>query len=77
MLSSGSANESPGGERLPQYLLYCFDGPKFVRCDVFSAPDDEAAIAGALSRHDGLAAELWEGSRKVKIFTGPEIGNLR
>ncbi len=53
---------------MPEYLLYCFEGQKLVRCDTFHAPDDESAIEGALTRHDGAAAELWSGSRKVKVF---------
>jgi hypothetical protein len=53
---------------MPQYLLYCFQGQQFVRCDKFFAPDDEAAIEGALTRHDGGAAELWRGKARIKRF---------
>jgi hypothetical protein len=53
---------------VPEYLLYCFDGQQMVRFEVFHAPDDEAAIDGARTRHGGFAAELWAGSRKVKSF---------
>ncbi len=62
-------NESfPEGADMHEYLLYCFDGPRLVRCDRFDAPDDATAIEGAIARHDGKAAELWCGSRKVKVF---------
>jgi len=58
---------------MAEYLLYCFEGQKFVRCEHFFAPDDETAIEGALTRQDGRAAELWQGSRKVKVFaSSPE-----
>ena len=53
---------------MSEYTLYCFDGPKLERCDRFNAPDDASAIEGALTRHDGKAAELWQGSRKVTDF---------
>ncbi len=53
---------------MPEYLLYCFRGSKLIKCDNFFAPDDDAAIEGAITRHDGAAAELWRGSYKVKVF---------
>jgi hypothetical protein len=53
---------------VPEYLLYCFRDQSLTRCDTFFAPDDEAAIEGAVIRHDGAAAELWRGSRKIKVF---------
>ena len=53
---------------MQEYLLYCFEGSQFVRCDVFHAADDEKAIETAIERHDGRVAELWTGSRKVKSF---------
>ena len=56
---------------MPDYLLYCFEGHKLLRCDRFSAVDDEEAVADALRRHDGKAAELWCGTRKVDDFPGP------
>jgi hypothetical protein len=56
---------------MKEYILYCFEGSKLLRCDSFSAPDDHAAIEEAIARHDGAAAELWRGSRKVKVFEKP------
>ena len=53
---------------MPEYMLYCFHEQTLSRCDTFFAPDDEAAIEGAITRHDGAAAELWCGSRKIKVF---------
>ena len=53
---------------MAEYLLYCFSGQQLIRCDVFFAPDDQAAIDGAITRHDGAAAELWCGARKVAVF---------
>jgi len=57
---------------MPQYLLYCFSGHRLERCDHFNAVDDAAAIEESLERHDGKAAELWCGPRKVKDFTHEE-----
>ena len=53
---------------MAEYLLYCFSGQQLIRCDVFFAPDDQAAIDDAIARHDGAAAELWCGARKVAVF---------
>jgi hypothetical protein len=53
-----------------EYLLYCFDGFKLERCDRFKAPSDDAAVEEAVKRHDGKAAELWCGTRKVTDFDG-------
>ena len=53
---------------MTEYLLYCFSGQALIRCDVFFAPDDQAAIESAITRHDGAAAELWCGARKVAVF---------
>lgn len=60
------------GKCVPQYLLYCFDGQQLIRCDKFFAPGDEAAIKGALTRHDG-PAELWRGKHKIKRFEPPAL----
>lgn len=53
---------------MAEYLLYCFEGGEVVECDVFFAPGDREAIEGASTRHDGRAAQLWSGSRKVETF---------
>jgi hypothetical protein len=53
---------------MPDYILYCLDGPKLVRCERFSARDDEAAIRESLRRQGSQAAELWCGSRRVRMF---------
>ena len=50
---------------MPEYVLYCFVGPKLERCDRFDSADDSEAIEEAVRRHDGKAAELWCGARKV------------
>ena len=66
--------DSDRGGPMSEYLLYLFEGPRLVACDTFFAPDDEAAIEGAKTRCDGKAAELWQGSRKVKVFNNhPDI----
>lgn len=51
-----------------EYLLYCLDGYKLDRCERFTAADDRAAIEEALRLRGDEAAELWCGSRKVKVF---------
>jgi hypothetical protein len=53
---------------MAEYLLYCFDRYKLERCERFEAPDDNAAVAEALLRQEGRAAELWSNGRKVKDF---------
>ena len=53
---------------MPEYVLYCFQGNKLERCDRFDAADDSEAIEEAVRRHDGKAAELWCGARKVDAF---------
>lgn len=53
---------------MAEYLLYCLDGPKLVRCESFDADSEEAAIAEALRRQGDSAAELWCGPRRVKVF---------
>jgi hypothetical protein len=53
---------------MAEYLLYCFDGFKLERCDRFEAPDDETAIAQAIARHSGKAAELWSNGRRMTNF---------
>ena len=53
---------------MPDYDLYCFSGHKLERCDRISATDDGTAVAEALRRQDGKAAELWCGNRKVTDF---------
>ncbi len=58
---------------MAEYVLFCFKGAKLVECDRFHAPDDQSAVAGAKTRFDGEAAELWQGSRKVEAFPAPEM----
>jgi hypothetical protein len=53
---------------MPEYVLYCFAGNKLERCDRFAAGDDAEAIEEAVRRHDGKAAELWTGARKIYTF---------
>ena len=53
---------------MPQYILYCFAGHKLDQCDRFAAADDAEATDEANRRHDGRAAELWCGTRKVQTF---------
>jgi hypothetical protein len=50
---------------MPEYILYCFASYKLDQCDRFEAVDDSKAKEEALRRHDGRAAELWCGPRKV------------
>ena len=57
---------------MAQYLLYCFVGHKLERCDRFHAADDAEAIEEAVRHHDGKAAELWCGTRKVDAFEAQE-----
>jgi hypothetical protein len=57
-----------GERKMPEYVLYCFAGNKLERCDRFNASDDAEAIEEAVRRHDGKAAELWTGARKVDAF---------
>ena len=47
---------------MSNYLLYCFDGHRLIRCDHFLATDDESAIDHAFEHHGGMAAELWTGN---------------
>ena len=60
---------------MTEYLLYCFDGPRLVKCDTFLAPDDDAAVEGAEACRDGRAAELWSGSRKIMTFNAEASGD--
>jgi hypothetical protein len=53
---------------MAEYVLYCLDGPKLVRCERFQAESDEAAIAEALRRQGSNAAELWRGPERLKVF---------
>lgn len=56
------------GERLQEYLLYCFETRDVVECEAFLALDDQGAIETASARRAGRAAKLWAGSRKVCTF---------
>ena len=58
---------------MPEYVLYCFAGNKLERCDRFAAGDDPEAIEEAVRRHDGKAAELWTGARKIDAFEALEV----
>jgi hypothetical protein len=53
---------------MADYVLYCLDGPKLVRCERFTAADDEAAIRESLRRQGSQAAELWRGPHRVRMF---------
>jgi hypothetical protein len=50
------------------YILYCMDGPKLERCERFDADSDEDGIAEAVRLRGKSAAELWCGSRRVRVF---------
>lgn len=58
---------------MPEYVLYCFAGHKLDQCDRFTAADDAEAIEEADRRHDGRAAELWCGNRKVDGFQFQDV----
>ena len=53
---------------MADYVLYCLDESKLVRCERFTAADDESAIREAMRRRDSHAAELWCGPRRVRTF---------
>ena len=53
---------------MAEYVLYCFDGSRLVRCERFRAENDSAAIARSLQLQGTNAAELWCGPHRVKIF---------
>jgi hypothetical protein len=53
---------------MANYVLYCLDGSKLVRCERFRAETDNVAIAEAVRRQGSSTAELWSGSRKVTIL---------
>jgi hypothetical protein len=59
---------------MAEYILYCMDGPKLVRCEHFKAGSDEAAIAESLRRQGSSSGELWCGARKVKEFASVSAG---
>ena len=54
------------------YRLYHVRNGRFCRVDDIQADEDEQAEAQALKHIRSDPAELWCGSRKVKIFQ-PEI----
>jgi hypothetical protein len=53
---------------MADYVLYCLDGSKLVRCERFAATNDEDAVRESLRRQGSQAAELWRGPSKVRIF---------
>ena len=53
---------------MADYVLYCFDGSKLLRCERFTAPNHEEAIRESLRRRGGQAAELWCGPERVRMF---------
>ena len=53
---------------MADYVLYCLDGTKLVRCERFACPGDEEAIRESLRRQGTQAAELWCGGRRVRMF---------
>ncbi|HEX5182699.1 MAG TPA: hypothetical protein VFW19_06045 [Allosphingosinicella sp.] len=53
---------------MADYVLYCLDGSKLVRCERFAAASDEAAVRESLWRQGSQAAELWRGPKKVRTF---------
>jgi hypothetical protein len=53
---------------MSDYVLYCLDGQKLVRCERFKAVDDEAAVKESHRRQGSQAAELWCGPHRVRTF---------
>jgi hypothetical protein len=53
---------------MAEYILYCLEGTKLVRCEHFKAESEEAAIAESLRLQGNSVAELWCGARRVKVF---------
>jgi hypothetical protein len=53
---------------LSDYRLYSIKDGHFWRCEEIRAESDEAAIAEARRRQQGLPGELWAGARKVKLL---------
>jgi hypothetical protein len=59
-----------GGAHLIQYRLYYLDSVDRLisRSFEFEAEDDETAIRLAETYRDGKHAELWTGTRKLKVW---------
>lgn len=54
---------------MPYYRLYCVSSRgSFFRCHDYDAADDVEAIAKARELELEMAAELWTGTRLVKLF---------
>jgi len=62
-----TGSRRPGGA-MAEYILYCLDGTKLVRCEHFKAESDEAAIAESRRLQGNSVAELWRGARRVTVF---------
>jgi hypothetical protein len=58
-----------GSWTMPYYRLYCInDAGRFMHCEDFSAPGDEAAVQRASELRGAAAAELWSGVQLIKSF---------
>ena len=55
---------------MPHYRLYYMTGDRFAGLDAFDSEDDVHAVRHAAKLSGTGLAELWSGSRKVKVF-GP------
>jgi hypothetical protein len=60
---------------MADYVLYCFDGPKLVRCERFAAANHEEAIRESLRRQGSQAAELWCGPDRVRMFAREPVAH--
>jgi hypothetical protein len=58
---------------MPYYRLYHVKEDHFAGVDEFEAADDATAVRHAGTLNRPATAELWCGSRKVKLFR-PEPG---
>ncbi|HEX4736420.1 MAG TPA: hypothetical protein VH331_02545 [Allosphingosinicella sp.] len=58
---------------MADYVLYCLDGQKLVRCERFTAADDDEAVRESLRRQGTQAAELWCGPHRVRMFAREPI----
>ncbi|HEY1605493.1 MAG TPA: hypothetical protein VGF77_07820 [Allosphingosinicella sp.] len=60
---------------MADYVLYCLDGSKLVRCERFAAANDENAVRESRRRQGSQTAELWCGPKKVRMFGGEPVAH--
>jgi hypothetical protein len=56
-----------GAGKMGQYHLYYLRGFALVGSDDIEAPDDRAAVRIAKQRGAGLAVEIWNSQKRVRV----------